>query len=101
MEPLDTIIYLVDSEYSGLEEHKPCMDYLNTLKDFEDKFEIDLSVLFKALEKGIYIFKKTKVHYVEPKYINISNSAIRIGRDLYLSLRKYGESWALTKEELK
>ena len=106
-EILDELIYLVDSEYCGLKEHKPCMEYLKSLKNIEDELGIDLVTLFKALKNGIHaadgdtwdgnelaVYFKKKCLYSE-WYSLEGYSHIEC-----FYFKDYGKTWALTKEEL-
>ena len=77
-------------------------DKLGQLEDIEEELGIDLITLFKALKNGCYVKPWTEIKY---------SYEIRTGSDnihLYLldendndySLKDYGKTWALTKEEL-
>ena len=104
-EILDELIYLVDSEYCGLKEHKPCMEYLKLLKNIEEELEIDLATLFKALYCGIWLRLKGRDDYdAVPCLTNIGYKGwcfINKKKSDYVYLRDYGKTWALSKDELK
>ena len=95
---------------------------LGQLEDVEDKLEIDLLTLFKALNKGFYIKYNNKIIHIFPDKnmtVNFWYNTINVfippkffidckkGTD-YLSeeideeywFKDYGKTWALTKEEL-
>ena len=96
---------------------------LGQLEDIEDELGIDLTTLFKALNKGFYIKYNDKIVHIPPDknitvnfWYNIINVSIppkffidcKKGTD-YLSeeideeywFKDYGKTWALTKGELK
>ena len=96
---------------------------LKALEDLEEELGIDLSTLFKALKDGFYIKYNDKiVHILPDKHITINfwYKTINVfippkffidckkGTD-YLSeeideeywFKDYGETWALTREELE
>lgn len=95
---------------------------LGQLEDIEEELGIDLTTLFKALNKGFYIKYNNKIVHIPPDknitvnfWYNIINVSIppkffidcKKGTD-YLSeeideeywFKDYGKDWALTKEEL-
>ena len=96
---------------------------LKSLEDLEEEIGIDLITLFKALKDGFYIKYNDKIVHIFPdKHITINfwYKTINVfippkffidckkGTD-YLSetideeywFKDYGETWALTREELK
>lgn len=73
-------------------------DKLHDLEDIEDELGIDLIILFKALNDGIYYCDKT---YTVDEKLYITNGEIyNYARDKWVYLKDYGKTWALTKEEL-
>ena len=104
-------------------KHKQCVNKLGQLEDIEEENGIDLITLFKALKDGFYIKYNDKiVHILADKHITINfwYKTINVfippkffidckkGTD-YLSetideeywFKDYGETWALTREELE
>ena len=104
-------------------KHKQCVNKLGQLENIEDELKIDLITLFKALKDGFYIKYNDKIVHIFPdKHITINfwYKTINVfippkffidckkGTD-YLSetideeywFKDYGETWALTREELK
>ena len=78
---------------------------LKVLEDIEEELGIDLLILFKILKNGTYIYYKKgkKIERgVINHFLNVPNAwYITIcGNDKFYSTRKYGKTWALTKEEL-
>ena len=79
---------------------------LGKLEDIEEELGIDLITLFKAL-KQMFVFHKENVK-IELIGIHFkSNELYLFGfvedtvHAVYLSLKDYGKTWALTKEELE
>ena len=96
--------YLPIDEYEDREQEwtKLALDKLGKLEDIEEELGIDLVILIKALKNGCYIKPWAEIKY---------SYEIRTGSDninLFLldendndySLKDYGKTWALTKEEL-
>lgn len=86
---------MIQDEIAGIQK-------LGQLEDIEQELGIDLVTLFKALKNGCYIKPWAEIKY---------SYEIRTGSDninLFLldendndySLKDYGKTWALTKEEL-
>lgn len=82
---------------------------LGQLEDFEDNLGIELLVLLKAKQDGAYYRFKTRVgNMPHPKNINFGrvgcvsfdNKTLKIGGYSH-KLSEYGETWALTREELE
>ena len=81
---------------------------LGQLEDIEEDLGIDLITLFKALKKGVWVREQnTKEKEIVYERIRLNfliktldfiepRKEIGIGRNLF----DYGDSWALTKEEL-
>ena len=88
-----------------------CSDKLGQLEDIEEELGIDLITLFKALKDGYYIkgFDGEIYHvsrdneFVKEIYADYrSINYIDIEDDIYgYDFKRYGEYWALTKEELE
>ena len=79
---------------------------LELLENIEEQIGIDLITLFKAL-KQMFVFHKENVK-IELLGLHIkSNELYLFGfvkdtvHAVYLSLKDYGKTWALTKEELE
>lgn len=75
---------------------------LGQLEDLEDKLEIDLITLFKALKDGIYYAndysKRPRLYYSD----DYKCWCFEIGLGAYvIKLKDYGKTWALTREELE
>lgn len=84
-----------DNEYTS-----PLVDKLGQLEDIEEKLGIDLITLFKALKDGIYISKNDK-RFIPVVLIHKNMILeLEIGYKDYVSVKDYGKTWALTKEEL-
>ena len=82
---------------------------LELLEDIEEELGIDLITLFKAL-KQMFVFHKenVKIELIGIHFKSIkSNELYLFGfvedtvHAVYLSLKDYGKTWALTKEELE
>lgn len=109
MNVLNELINLVDNEYSGLEEHKPCMDYLTNLKRIEEKIGIDITVLFQALENGVYIKRdKAKRGYVFRSAVHLKKWRKNGKYVLFYSpcsrhklfFEDYGTTWSIDRKEI-
>ena len=76
---------------------------LGKLEDIEEKFKVDLSVMFKAMKNGI----NTMDGYVPPHDLVVWEGQLYrkpMGQPFHTDMFpfwKYGEDWALTKEELE
>lgn len=81
------------------------------LEDIEDELGIDLITLFKALKNGIYKKENEEIKYISPNYLVFDNKYLfeyeyctcraKTKAKVYpYSLKKYGKTWALTREEL-
>lgn len=79
------------------------LNKLATLEDIEEELGISLIKLFKALKNGIYNFNSG---YIEHDMIaNIKHwpegwGLVTCDSNLGVLLSDYGNTWALTKEEL-
>ena len=79
---------------------------LKSLEDLEEELRIDLITLFKALKQK-HVFHKENVK-IEILGIHIKSNELYLygfAEDttytIYLSLKEYGKTWALTREELE
>ena len=79
---------------------------LGMLEDIEDELELDLITLFKALKQK-YVFHKKNVK-IEVLGIHIKSNELYLygfvedtTHGVHLSLKEYGKTWVLTREELK
>lgn len=83
-------------------------DILETVKEYkkiEEDLGIDLVTLFKALKNGFYTIRedlglitdaRLVLNHTYPKFEFIRDNSM-----YFYSLKDYGETWALTKEELE
>ena len=113
----DTVSACFNSAYDDMYEiekhNKDELRYekLGQLEDIEEELGIDLLTLFKALKNGVYYF--TRGMQLTKDYVGLIDDYISIGpRDKLsyslmtgfekqtLSVKDYGITWALTKEEL-
>ena len=78
--------------YEGIEsnEFERICDELIEYKSLEEELGIDLITLFKAFKNGIYYKGKDNT-------INFC----KIKESIYVKLKDYGKTWALTKGELE
>ena len=118
----DDFIKTIEEDYYVDETNDVMYRKLKALEDIEEENGFDLITLFKALKDGFYIKYNDKiVHILPDKHITINfwYKTINVfippkffidckkGED-YLSetideeywFKDYGETWALTKEEL-
>ena len=79
---------------------------LGQLEDLEEEIGIDLITLFKALKQK-FVFHKENVK-IELLGIHIKSGELCLygfvedtTHGVYLSLKEYGKTWALTREELE
>lgn len=86
-------------------------DKLSQIEDIEEEFEIELSVVFKALKDGVYYIYNDGKKYIESS----NNVGLRydkngwyihagwfdMGCPIKLYLKDYGKTWALTIKELE
>lgn len=98
--------------------HNIIVDKLGQLEDIEEELGIDLITLFKALKNGFYVKKNNQIYKLEPEEFVITFGKV-LGhfitiQELYFEdldgvldttgekwfIENYGETWALTKEEL-
>ena len=78
---------------------------LGVLEDIEDELELDLITLFKALKQK-FVFHKENIK-IELLGLHIKSDELYLygfvedtTHAVYLSLKEYGKTWALTKEKL-
>ena len=84
---------------------------LGRLEDLEEELGIDLITLFKALKEGIYYKTiKSGIYHIpdtclELNYnfgeFNIWVNGHKMLDGLLINLKKYGKTWALTREEFE
>lgn len=79
------------------------IDKLGQLEDIEEEIGIDLIALFKALKQK-YVFHKENVK-IELLGLHIKSGELYLygfvedtTHGVYLSLKDYGKTWALTRE---
>lgn len=90
------------SQYTT-KDKKAAINKLGVLEDIEEKFEIDLSIMFKAMKNGI----NTIDGYIPPHDLIVWKGQLYrkpMGQPFHTDMFpfwKYGEDWALTKEELE
>ena len=79
---------------------------LELLEDIEEGLGIDLITLFKALKQK-FVFHKENVKieligvHIKSNELYLFGFAKDTVQAVYLSLKDYGKTWALTKEELE
>ena len=84
---------------------------LGQLEDIEEELGIDLITLFKALNEGSW-FKDPRYNHEGEIYFSeaelykspwgkVKHSLYETTRRFNFSLKDYGKTWALTKEELE
>ena len=91
------------------DDTKELVNKLGQLEDVEEELGIDLITLFKAFSQGIYVKelgRKTTVwKYVDDeggKYLGAwHNDFEKEHNTIFVHLKDYGKTWALTKEELE
>ena len=90
-----------------IDVHKKQLIYLKlkSLEDIEEELEIDLITLFKALKQK-YIFHKENVK-IELVGLHIKSNELYLygfvedtAHAVYLSLKEYGKTWSVCKEDL-
>lgn len=109
--------------YEHQQAEMDCINKLGRLEDIEDEIGIDLTILFKALNKGFYIKYNNKIVHIFPDKnitINFWYNTINVyippkffidckkGTD-YLSeeideeywFKDYGKTWSLGKGDLE
>ena len=79
---------------------------LERLEDIEEELGCPLEVMFKALkQKFVYNIENEKIELLLVLLSNKSNDLYLYGfvedttQEVYLSLKDYGKTWMLTKEE--
>ena len=79
---------------------------LKSLEDIEEELRIDLITLFKTLKQK-HVFHKENVK-IEILGIHIKSNELYLygfaedtTHTIYLSLKEYGKTWTLTREELE
>lgn len=94
-------------EIYGEENGIRLVQIVGQLEDIEDDLGIDLVILFKANNDGVY-YKKNLKHYNAE--LDFKHKCIRLSKHYeaeddfeyhYVMFKGYGKTWALTKEELE
>lgn len=96
------VMFNVSDAYANQMYHK-----LRDLEDIEDELGIDLVTLFKILRTGGHIYVKNckginywHVESLKQRGLN-KQWYITYSNNVRVKLKDYGETWALTKEELE
>lgn len=95
-------------EYEQIENSNACVDKLGKLEDIEEELGCPLKIVFKAL-KQMFVFRKENVKikiellglYIHFNELHLYGFVEDTTHAVYLSLKDYGKTWALTKEELE
>ena len=98
--------YFPAYERETKENYYDLVHKLGVLEDFEEELRIDLITLFKALKQK-HVFHKENVK-IEILGIHIKSNELYLygfaedtTHTIYLSLKEYGKTWTLTREELE
>ena len=75
---------------------------LGQLEDEEQGLGIELLTLIKALKQG-YVFIKKSIYKQKITYVSWNKKYIQVRKSyhIHLNMNDYGNTWALTKEELE
>lgn len=97
--------YVYTSETRLIPSFASVEQKLGQLEDLEDELGIDLITLFKALkQKFVYHNAKVKIEllglHIKSNELYLYGVVEDTTHAVYLSLKDYGKTWALTKEEL-
>ena len=96
----DIIAPLEDIVIAG-ENIKHCIHKLGNLEDFEEKHNIDLSSALSLLDNGIWVGRGDAIIHIKPT-LGFRDNNYYFEHDYFVYLPEhYGETWALTKEELE
>ena len=80
---------------------KNCVHKLGNLEDFEEKHNIDLSSALSILDNGIWVRRGDAIIHIKPT-LGFRDNNYYFEHDYFVYLPEhYGETWALTKEELE
>lgn len=98
-----------DGRYTIVQHPTNAINKLGALEDIEEKFEIDLSVMFKAMKNGIFTtyICEERGGYIPPHDLVVWEGQLYrkpMGQAFHNDMFpfwKYGDDWALTKEELE
>lgn len=99
---------IIEGTATPKDVHKEQLIYLKlkSLEDIEEKLEIDLITLFKALKQR-YVFHEENVK-IELLGLHIKSNELYLygfventTHAVYLSLKEYGKTFALTRKELE
>ena len=92
----------------SIETHNKIVDKFGQLEDIEDELGIDLITLHKSFEEDIWIKFDNKIMFVpyDKKVFvfyegNINCYPTNESYGYTVSIKDYGKTWALTKEELE
>ena len=95
-----------EEKLKTIQKIKKDLNLLEEYRKIEDELELDLITLFKALKQK-HVFHKENVK-IEILGIHIKSNELYLygfAEDttytIYLSLKEYGKTWALTREELE
>lgn len=81
-------------------DYKFATQKLGKLEDIEEELGIPLEVLFKALKEGIYHIRYDSI-FVDLTVTLKGNIVFQDSDNNLISLKDYGKTWSLTKEELE
>ena len=102
----DDVIRAIEEDYYIDETNDVMYRKLKALEDLEEEIGIDLITLFKALKQK-FVFHKENVK-IELLGIHIKSGELCLygfvedtTHGVYLSLKEYGKTWVLTREELE
>ena len=79
---------------------------LKSLEDLEEELRIDLIILFKALkQKFVFHEENVKIEilgiHIKSNELYLYGFAEDTTHTIYLSLKEYGKTWALSREALE
>lgn len=111
LKALDELRWNVSMDYFDYMENNHYCDIiekdLRTLAKIEEEIGIEIEILYKALKNGVYIpffngiesLKDYKLDFEKKAFIAkyFSGSSYEVA----LYFKDYGNTWALTKEEIK
>lgn len=80
------------------------MNKLGQLEDAEEKLGIDFEIFVKALENGFYRYRSTArnnvICFIAKPKVNMKQKCFTYGSYGKSYFKDYGNTWALTREEL-
>ena len=99
---------VINGEFHNVGEH---INKFGQLEDYEEDLEVDLIIIFNALKNGIwYRLQNGEIRYMQVALefaregwvlMEVYPRPTNVVIQLYNYMQKYGEVWALTKEELE